>query len=331
MTDRTLVAAFRHGDADAFQTLFHRHVPAVHALIRSRLADPDDVDEVLQEVFTLAWERLDVRRMPGRSALPWMLSIAQERVASANLARTAAQPASVPAGTPGTDTDPVANDDLTATLEAAVARLGAVDREIIGQCLTHGLTYRQAVRRARPNCGMLRDWLTRLRGGTAALRGTAMAEVEEYYAAQFEEIRKRISVKDAVRRRQARITTLAGSTLAAVLLTGGALAVVQATDTEKSGSVCYQAADTSSAFSDVADAPTDGIIGPLPGMTERVTAAEAQCGAAWRAGVFSLTGPKDGGDYRVPELFTCVLADGRLGVFPADGETDCLTLRLAQP
>lgn len=172
-TDRTLVAAFRRGEADAFQTLFHRHVPAVHALIRSQLTDPDDVDEVLQEVFTLAWERLDARRMPGSSALPWMLSIGQEQVAAANRARADVHPAAlaVPAGASRTETDPVADRELTATLEAAVARLDAIDQEIVCQCLVHRLTYKEAVRRVQPKCGMVRDWLARLRGGTAALRG----------------------------------------------------------------------------------------------------------------------------------------------------------------
>lgn len=158
-----------------------------------------------------------------------------------------------------------------------------------------------------------------------------MAEVEEYYAAQFEQIRRRISIKDAARRRRAHITTLAGSTLAAVLLTGGAVAVVQATDTEKTGSVCYQAADTSAASVEVSAAPAEGVIGALPVMAERVQAAEAQCGASWRIGSFSPNGPDEGTDHRVPALFTCVLADGRLGVFPVDGDIDCLALRLAQP
>lgn len=152
-----------------------------------------------------------------------------------------------------------------------------------------------------------------------------MADVEEYYAAQFEEIRKRISVRGAAQRRRSRMMTLAGSTLAAVLLTGGAFAVVQATDAEKSGSVCYQAADTSSASTEVSAAPTDGVIGSLPAMADRVTAAENQCAASWQVGEI---GRADG---RVPDLFTCVLADGRLGVFPVDGRTDCLALSLGKP
>ncbi|MFC4138724.1 MULTISPECIES: RNA polymerase sigma factor [unclassified Microbacterium] len=170
-TDRTLVAAFRRGDADAFQTLFHRHVPAVHALIHSQLADENHVDEVLQEVFTFAWERLDENRMPGGSALPWMLSIGQEQIANANrihaAARASTRPTAlaVPARAPLTEIDPVAKQALTATLEAAVARLDAVDQEIVCQCLVHGLTYKEAVRKVRPNGGMIREWLLRRRGG----------------------------------------------------------------------------------------------------------------------------------------------------------------------
>lgn len=153
-----------------------------------------------------------------------------------------------------------------------------------------------------------------------------MADIDEhYYATQFAEIRRRISLRDAAQRRRSRIVTLAGSTLAAVLLTGGALAVVQATDIEKTASVCFQAADTSASSIEVSAAPTEGVMGALPEMADRVTSAEIQCAASWRLGEFSRT------DGRVPELFTCVLADGRLGVFPDEGDADCLTLRLAQP
>lgn len=170
-TDRTLVAAFRRGDADAFQVLFRRHVPAVHAMIQSQLTDENAVDEVLQQVFAFAWERLDENRMPGGSALPWMLSIGHEQIASANGVHAAAhastRPAAlaVPAGAPLTSIDPVAKQALTATLEAAVARLDSVDQEIVCQCLVHGLTYKEAVRKVRPNGGMIREWLLRRRGG----------------------------------------------------------------------------------------------------------------------------------------------------------------------
>src|SRR3954451_3561951 len=56
--DATLAAS---GDASAFERLYRTHVPKVYGLVRRMLSD-DDVDEVAQDIFVRAWQKLGTFR-----------------------------------------------------------------------------------------------------------------------------------------------------------------------------------------------------------------------------------------------------------------------------
>lgn len=56
--DATLAAS---GDASAFERLYRHHVPRIYSLVRRMLSD-DDADEVTQDVFVRAWQKLGTFR-----------------------------------------------------------------------------------------------------------------------------------------------------------------------------------------------------------------------------------------------------------------------------
>ncbi|HET6836693.1 MAG TPA: sigma factor, partial [Gemmatimonadales bacterium] len=56
--DATLAAS---GDASAFERLYRTHVPRVYGLVRRMLND-DDIDEVAQDIFVRAWQKLGTFR-----------------------------------------------------------------------------------------------------------------------------------------------------------------------------------------------------------------------------------------------------------------------------
>ncbi|WP_156876680.1 hypothetical protein [Microbacterium luticocti] len=153
----------------------------------------------------------------------------------------------------------------------------------------------------------------------------------EYFDAQLSEIHRRISARTVRQRRRKMWLIAAGSVTASLAITGGAVMAIQATDTEKTGSVCYSRPSLSSRTIEAGEAPENGTPGPLPGMDERVAGAEEQCALAWQVGAFEPGGVQDDPQYPAPPLFTCVLRDGRLGVFPDDGKTTCLQLGLPDP
>lgn len=142
------------------------------------------------------------------------------------------------------------------------------------------------------------------------------------------EIQCRILAEDARRRRRNRWAATLGGAAACVAVTGGALVVAQATDTEKSVAVCYQAASTQSHSAEVGAVPIDGTLAAVQDTAARVGFAEAQCTVVWQIGLLSSESTPA---QTSPALFTCVLADGRLGVFPAEQSAGCQELGLREP
>jgi RNA polymerase sigma factor (sigma-70 family) len=74
--DGELVAAVRAGDPDAALELYRRHAPAVRTAVAGRVGSPDLVEEIVQEAFTRALERLAELRRPA-AFRPWLLAIAR--------------------------------------------------------------------------------------------------------------------------------------------------------------------------------------------------------------------------------------------------------------
>lgn len=74
----------RGGDRDAFERLVRRHLRAAHRLALSRTGDVHDADDVCQDAFLRALEKLEECREP-RSFRSWLLAIVRNR--AADLAR----------------------------------------------------------------------------------------------------------------------------------------------------------------------------------------------------------------------------------------------------
>jgi RNA polymerase sigma-70 factor, ECF subfamily len=76
--DAALVDAARRGDRQAFGRLFESYGPMVHGLLLARVPLPE-ADDLVQEVFLVALERLDSLRS-GQKVGGWLATIARNRV-----------------------------------------------------------------------------------------------------------------------------------------------------------------------------------------------------------------------------------------------------------
>src|SRR5947208_3557104 len=77
-SDSALVTAARRGDRHAFARLFELYGPMVHGILLARVPQAD-ADDLMQDVFVAALERLDSLR-DGEAVGGWLAMIARNRV-----------------------------------------------------------------------------------------------------------------------------------------------------------------------------------------------------------------------------------------------------------
>lgn len=154
-----LVRAARAGDPDAFEALYRSHHRLVHGVLLARLPRAD-AEDLAQEVFLAAWERLaDLRNDDGFGG--WLCAIARNRAAS--LARSRPREAALPEDVPG---GPRADEGPEAVL-AAIRRLPEAYREPLVLRLVEGLSGPEIARETGLTEGSVRVNLHR---GFAKLR-----------------------------------------------------------------------------------------------------------------------------------------------------------------
>jgi RNA polymerase sigma-70 factor, ECF subfamily len=77
-----LVTRAKRGDASAFGELVRRHLRAAYAVALAVLGRPADADDVAQDAFIAALERLDDCRDPARFS-GWLIKIVRNRALNA--------------------------------------------------------------------------------------------------------------------------------------------------------------------------------------------------------------------------------------------------------
>jgi RNA polymerase sigma-70 factor (ECF subfamily) len=108
-SDAELLQRVRQGDGDAFSALVRRYSPLVHAIALSRTGRREAAEELAQDAFCRAYERLDELRRPG-SFRPWLWKIAH-RVCSDWQRHREKDMAALPASLTSGD-DPVAEAQM---------------------------------------------------------------------------------------------------------------------------------------------------------------------------------------------------------------------------
>ena len=123
-----LVARARRGESSAFDQLVRRHLRAAFAVALAVLGRPADAEDVAQEAFVAALERLDDCREPARFS-GWLLQIVRNRALHALAKRKLRDPSDhvIELGR-----EPVVGDVvLRAHLLVALAKLSPVQREVV--------------------------------------------------------------------------------------------------------------------------------------------------------------------------------------------------------
>jgi RNA polymerase sigma-70 factor (ECF subfamily) len=166
-----LVRRARRGEPQAFDLLARRHLRAAFAVALAVLGRPSDAEDVAQEAFVVAIERLEQCRDPDRFS-GWLLEIVRTRALNALERRKRRD------GPELTDDDTAAETArgdvaLRARLLDALAQLGPVQREVVLLHDLEGWTHAEiaaALDLSETNCRQYLFTARRaLRGGLAAL------------------------------------------------------------------------------------------------------------------------------------------------------------------
>ncbi len=163
-TDAALVERAARGSEHAFRELYRAYVRPVYWIAHGILRDAADAEDVTQETFVVAWQKLPRFRLAGDSLLPWLATIC--RFQSANRLRARRRHPSDEL-IDAVDTVDVAQQvidrDLAGRVLREVATLGDLDREIFLLCTTEGFAYQAAAERLGVAHGVVRNRLSRIR------------------------------------------------------------------------------------------------------------------------------------------------------------------------
>jgi len=129
-----LVARALAGEARAFEELVRRHLRSVHAVALGVLGNPADAEDVSQEAFLIALEKLEECRDPERFAA-WLMRIVRNRALNfrESRSRREGEPLERAAEAAGGD-DPAREAErleLRERLLAALAGLPESQREVV--------------------------------------------------------------------------------------------------------------------------------------------------------------------------------------------------------
>ena len=131
--DADLVARCLRGDADAFDVLVRRYYRTAFAVALGVLGNRQDAEDVVQDAFVKAIDRLEDCREPAKF-VQWMLVIVRNRALSHRTYRKIRETSELLPEIAEADDSPfvdAARSELADTLQSALATLSKVQREIV--------------------------------------------------------------------------------------------------------------------------------------------------------------------------------------------------------
>jgi RNA polymerase sigma-70 factor (ECF subfamily) len=131
--DADLVALALRGDGDAYDALVRRHYRAAFSLAFGLVVNRHDAEDVCQDAFVKALDRLEDCRDPSRF-LPWMMTIVRNRALSYRSYRKVRETAELLPETAESRDSPAADAvraELGRRLQAALATLNETQRQVV--------------------------------------------------------------------------------------------------------------------------------------------------------------------------------------------------------
>jgi len=133
-SDASLVARASAGDPAAFEALLRRHFHAAYLVALARVGEPSEAEDICQDAFYRAWERIRECRDPDRFAA-WLIRIVRNMALNRrdflSIRETVVLEDSFTAGTEAGADRESERTELRATLTTALAELSIAQREVV--------------------------------------------------------------------------------------------------------------------------------------------------------------------------------------------------------
>jgi RNA polymerase sigma-70 factor, ECF subfamily len=160
-SDAELVLRVRRGNRHAAGRLLERYLRACRAVALAVTGTEPDAEDVCQEAFVVAIERIDECREPERFA-GWLLQIVRNRARNHVRRESVRHTLSLDPGAPGREVSPAESaerEELRRHLLAALARLPESHREVVLLHDLEGWTHREIAERLALPAGTVRSHL----------------------------------------------------------------------------------------------------------------------------------------------------------------------------
>jgi RNA polymerase sigma-70 factor (ECF subfamily) len=176
--DAELVARTCAGDAAAFDALVRRHYRAAFAVALAYMGNRPDAEDVCHDAFVRAAERLDDCRTPDHFT-QWLCAIVRNHARNVLARNNVRRASSLEHGTAASADDSAREaelSDLRGRLEAALASLTPVQREVVLLHDLDGWTHESIAESIGTSSGMSRQHLFHARKRLRALLGPGSKE-----------------------------------------------------------------------------------------------------------------------------------------------------------
>lgn len=170
-SDAALVAAARSGSDAAFSRLVDRHQQALRQFLRRICPSPAEAEDLAQEAFLAAWQKLASLRQPEHFKT-WLHSLAwnKARTLARSAARRRVRDTQWQADRP--EISAVAAD-MNLALQQAMAKLPEGQRAVVALCLGGGWSHGDAAKILEMPLGTVKSHASRGRARLAELLGAS--------------------------------------------------------------------------------------------------------------------------------------------------------------
>jgi len=162
--DLDIIAQVRAGNTEHFRSLVERYERPILGFVRCLLLDPEDTEDLAQEVFLTAFKKLDSFDPALSQFSTWLYTVARNKVININKKKRPQLVSQLPEPTHAAQQgDALVQEELFRELDRALDRLPAKKRRAFILTQIEQLSYEEVAQIEGTRCGTIKSRVNRAR------------------------------------------------------------------------------------------------------------------------------------------------------------------------